>query len=186
MSLHRISILSPIQVYQSTTSQYLCKDKFYGRSLKPFDVPSVLYQFLFDGTNLRRHLIRPIVDRLRTLRDTLQQQDTFRFYSSSLLIMYEGDSVSLDLQNQTDSDLLENHISVRDGTTHQQHDSDLHSDDCTDGDLVDIRLIDFAHTTYKGFQNDRTSHTGPDHGMILGLDNLMQMFLMLLKDKVAV
>ena len=148
------------QVYQSATDQYVCKDKFYGRSLKPFDITSLLYQYLYDGCELRVSLIKPIVNRLRKLRETLLQQDTFRFYSSSLLIMYDG---SLDDQN--DSGIHEGMPSSPD-----------------DSDLIDIRLIDFAHTTYKGFQNDRICHKGPDHGLILGLDNLIHMFLLLLKD----
>ena len=38
-------------------------------------------------------------------------------------------------------------------------------------ELVDIRLIDFAHSTHKGLQ-DASIHEGPDRGLLFGLDNL--------------
>ena len=39
-------------------------------------------------------------------------------------------------------------------------------------ELVDIRLIDFAHSTHKGL-NDASVHEGPDQGFLFGLDSLV-------------
>lgn len=36
---------------------------------------------------------------------------------------------------------------------------------------VDVRLIDFAHSTHKGLQ-DSVEHEGPDQGFLFGLENL--------------
>jgi hypothetical protein len=40
---------------------------------------------------------------------------------------------------------------------------------------VDVRMIDFAHTTHQGFHHDRL-RSGPDRGYLFGLENLIQMF----------
>lgn len=37
-------------------------------------------------------------------------------------------------------------------------------------------MIDFAHATHQGFLQDKTTHVGPDHGYIFGLQNLIHMF----------
>ena len=39
--------------------------------------------------------------------------------------------------------------------------------------FVDVRIIDFAHSTHKGFRDD-VSHEGPDNGFLHGLKNLVQ------------
>lgn len=36
---------------------------------------------------------------------------------------------------------------------------------------VDVRMIDFAHATYKD-----SRYEGPDHGYIFGLENLIKIF----------
>lgn len=40
--------------------------------------------------------------------------------------------------------------------------------------LVDVRMIDFAHSTFKGFRGDTAVHDGPDRGYVLGLESLIQ------------
>ncbi len=38
--------------------------------------------------------------------------------------------------------------------------------------LVDVRIIDFAHSTHKGLR-DSTLHVGPDEGFIFGIENFI-------------
>ncbi|TDH14448.1 hypothetical protein EPR50_G00045240 [Perca flavescens] len=40
--------------------------------------------------------------------------------------------------------------------------------------LVDVRMIDFAHSTFKGFRGDTAIHDGPDRGYVFGLESLVQ------------
>lgn len=40
--------------------------------------------------------------------------------------------------------------------------------------LVDVRMIDFAHSTFKGFRGDTAVHDGPDQGYVFGLKSLIQ------------
>lgn len=42
---------------------------------------------------------------------------------------------------------------------------------------VDVRMIDFAHTTHEGFDGDTMVHCGPDNGYLLGLDNLIRLLI---------
>lgn len=40
--------------------------------------------------------------------------------------------------------------------------------------LVDVRMIDFAHSTFKGFRGDTAVHDGPDRGYVFGLESLVR------------
>lgn len=51
----------------------------------------MLYDFLHNGTRFRSELIQPIVSRLSELIKCLEHLHSFRFYASSLLIIYDGD-----------------------------------------------------------------------------------------------
>ena len=41
---------------------------------------------------------------------------------------------------------------------------------------VDVKMIDFAHTTHSGFLSDKIRHSGPDEDYIKGLENLQSLF----------
>uniref|UniRef100_A0A3P9IVJ4 Kinase n=1 Tax=Oryzias latipes TaxID=8090 RepID=A0A3P9IVJ4_ORYLA len=127
-----------MQVYQPSTGHYLCRNKYYGRGLSSDGFRQALYQYLHNGRCLRRDLFQPILSKLRRLKAVLEKQASYRFYSSSLLIIYEG--------------------KVRPGKL----------------PLVDLRMIDFAHSTFKGFRGDTAVHDGPDRGYMLGLESLIE------------
>ncbi|XP_004673444.1 PREDICTED: inositol hexakisphosphate kinase 3 [Condylura cristata] len=148
-----------MQVYQIDKKQFLCKDKYYGRKLSVEGFRQALHQFLHDGTRLRTELLGPIQHQLRALLSVIKSQSSYRFYSSSLLIIYDGQELP---------------ASTSGGPLPQEA---LHpAPGSSPGELakVDIRMIDFAHTTYKGSWNEHTTHDGPDPGYIFGLENLIQ------------
>ncbi|OWK13154.1 IP6K3 [Cervus elaphus hippelaphus] len=132
-----------MQVYQSDKKHFLCKDKYYGRKLSVAGFRQALYQFLHDGTRFRTELLEPIQRQLQALLSVIRSQSSYRFYSSSLLIIYDGQET---LQRPHGSNVIK----------------------------VDVRMIDFAHTTYKGSWNEHTTYDGPDPGYIFGLENLIQ------------
>ena len=39
--------------------------------------------------------------------------------------------------------------------------------------LVDLRMIDFAHSTHKACLHDKVSYSGPDEGYLTGLNTLI-------------
>ena len=49
-----------------------------------------LCQFLHNGNRLRTDALIPLVEKLQELKSVLSSLDTFRFYTSSLLLIYEG------------------------------------------------------------------------------------------------
>lgn len=79
-----------LQVYQLNTGHYLCRNKYYGRGLSSQGFREALFQFLHNGKGLRQDLFEPILNKLRSLKAVLEKQASYRFYSSSLLVIYEG------------------------------------------------------------------------------------------------
>ncbi|XP_045691646.1 inositol hexakisphosphate kinase 3 [Phyllostomus hastatus] len=148
-----------MQVYQTDKKHFLCKDKYYGRKLSVEGFRQALYQFLHDGTRLRTELLGPIQHQLQALLLVIRSQTSYRFYSSSLLIIYDG------------QEPLERAPS---GLHPQEAPQTAHGSSPRGFPKVDIRMIDFAHTTYKGSRNEHTTYDGPDPGYIFGLENLIQ------------
>nr|XP_028589882.1 inositol hexakisphosphate kinase 3 isoform X1 [Podarcis muralis]XP_028589883.1 inositol hexakisphosphate kinase 3 isoform X1 [Podarcis muralis]XP_028589884.1 inositol hexakisphosphate kinase 3 isoform X1 [Podarcis muralis]XP_028589886.1 inositol hexakisphosphate kinase 3 isoform X1 [Podarcis muralis] len=150
-----------MQVYQADTVQYLCKDKYYGRKLSPDGFRQALLQFLHNGNRLRTDLVEPIVSQLKALLSIIKKQNSYRFYSSSLLINYEGLEKATPSDNHPQGHCQHSSCSLPHGNSHPK---------------VDVRMIDFAHTTNKGSRFNHTIYEGPDHGYIFGLENLIKTF----------
>lgn len=147
------------KVYQTDKKHFLCKDKYYGRKLSADGFRQALYQFLHDGTRLRTELLAPIQRQLQALLSVIRSQSSYRFYSSSLLVIYDGQEPP----------------ERAPGSPHPQEAPQPAPGSCPGGlPKVDVRMIDFAHTTYKGSWNERSTYDGPDPGYIFGLENLIQ------------
>ncbi|NXG05126.1 IP6K3 kinase, partial [Sakesphorus luctuosus] len=153
-----------MQVYQADTGHFLCKDKYYGRKLSPEGFRQTLRQFLCTGNQLRTDLLEPIVLRLKALLSVIRKQSSYRFYSSSLLIIYDGQ------EHKESTAPLDHHFPFP--KTHGTNPSG-----------VDVRMIDFAHTTFRGSKSNPTAHDGPDHGYIFGLENLIKILQSLSEGK---
>ncbi|XP_047440008.1 inositol hexakisphosphate kinase 1 [Mugil cephalus] len=247
-----------MQVYQMNTGHYLCRNKYYGRGLSIDGFRQALYQYMHNGKGLRRDLFEPILNKLRSLKGVLERQASYRFYSSSLLIIYEGKepegpSVLGSGQQQhtawqkktpvapsepncgpgpfatappdapCETDMNPNPGSLssqgpglmaapapsphpptqapptksdchsfapRPPSPHPRPDSPSPAPSLTSipspaapppppppprqPPLVDVRMIDFAHSTFKGFRGDTAVHDGPDRGYVFGLESLIQ------------
>ncbi|KAL2295409.1 hypothetical protein Nmel_017821, partial [Mimus melanotis] len=152
-----------MQVYQADTGHFLCKDKYFGRKLSAEGFRQTLRQFLCTGNQLRTDLLEPIILRLKALLAVIRKQSSYRFYSSSLLIIYDG---------QEHKESADHHLPF----------SKSHS---TNPCRVDVRMIDFAHTTFKGSKSNPNStlYDGPDHGYIFGLENLIKILQSLSEGK---
>ena len=55
------------------------------------ELSDILTCFIFDGIKYRIDVVKEIIQRLKRLRDVIRQLDTYRFFASSLLIVYESD-----------------------------------------------------------------------------------------------
>lgn len=70
----------------------------------------------------------------------ISQAEGYRFYSGSLLLMYDGAAPAPESEEAADA-------------------------------AIDVRMIDFEHSTFPGFRND-APYTGTDSGYLLGLRSL--------------
>ncbi|XP_033977590.1 inositol hexakisphosphate kinase 2-like [Trematomus bernacchii] len=189
-------VLSGMQVYRCDTGQLMFMNKFHGRSLTVPGFKEALLQFFHSGQRLRRELLSPVIQRLRELQAALETCESYRFYSSSLLIIYDGapqpkhakDSLSEeeDEDEEVEPDMEEekregeaagafgiprrpstsSEGSIRDGSLCVGHLEPR-------SPMVEVRMIDFAHTTCSHYQGDSVVYEGLDSGYIFGLQNLI-------------
>uniref|UniRef100_A0A2D4J652 Kinase n=1 Tax=Micrurus lemniscatus lemniscatus TaxID=129467 RepID=A0A2D4J652_MICLE len=159
-----------MQVYQLNTGHYLCRNKYYGRGLSIEGFRSALCQYLHNGIELRKDLFDPILSKLQSLKAVLERQASYRFYSSSLLIIYDGKDTRSEtyLERKAEMRLKQVDFSLADKL------QDVGSTESVSFQpKVDVRMIDFAHSTFKGFRDDPTVHDGPDMGYVFGLESLI-------------
>uniref|UniRef100_A0A5S6QAH8 Kinase n=1 Tax=Trichuris muris TaxID=70415 RepID=A0A5S6QAH8_TRIMR len=84
--------LGGMQVFDQRTKTYTCYDKYYGRSLSVRRFKETIVEFFNNGISIRTDLITSLKGRLEELNRVLNDSPGYRFYSSSLLIIYEGDA----------------------------------------------------------------------------------------------
>lgn len=212
--------LSGMQVYRSDTGQLMFMSKFQGRRLTLPDFKEALFQFFHSGRRLQRELLSPVLRKLRDMQAALEACESYRFYSSSLLIIYDGATAPLKhtvhqqpengrmhhdededddredededddecgRENQAEPDMeeaeeagqLEGAFSFANGSSPSSEggggksgESQVHGGGSSEP-MVDVRMIDFAHTTCRHFQGDSVVYEGLDSGYLFGLQNLI-------------
>ncbi|KAM9536629.1 inositol hexakisphosphate kinase 2-like isoform 3-T4 [Salvelinus alpinus] len=175
--------LCGMQVYQSDSGQLMFMDKYIGRKLTLSGFKEALFQFFHDGRRLRRELLSPVLRRLREMQTALESCESYRFYSSSLLIIYDGEPPCTHAHRAPEDGLSEEEVEEDEeagafGFTRSSSGSAgggclaARSDTGPDP-AVDVRMIDFAHTTCPDFVEDSVVHEGQDSGYIFGLQNLI-------------
>ncbi|KAF7661247.1 hypothetical protein LDENG_00266140 [Lucifuga dentata] len=192
--------LCGMQVYQSDSGQLMFMNKYQGRKLTLTGFKEALFQFFHNGRRLRRELLSPVLRRLREMQAALESCESYRFYSSSLLIIYDGELPRTptrprhrggedgDEDEPSDEDEEEEedgafgfpHSSSASGSAGMAGGSSNSSgsrSSLSTGEMsspaVDVRMIDFAHTTCKHYGEDSVVHEGQDSGFIFGLQNLI-------------
>ncbi|KAG0135211.1 hypothetical protein HOY82DRAFT_158397 [Tuber indicum] len=85
--------LCGMQVWNVKEQTYLFQDKYFGRDLKAGrEFQTALTRFLYDGktnSSVLRH-IPTILEKLRALEAMIRGLPGYRFYASSLLMIYDG------------------------------------------------------------------------------------------------
>lgn len=85
--------LCGMQVWNAKSNSYIFEDKYFGRDLKAGrEFQSALTRFLYDGkaeNSILRH-IPTILEKLRALEVMIRGLPGYRFYASSLLMLYDG------------------------------------------------------------------------------------------------
>lgn len=220
------------QVYNKEEKGYHCKNKYYGQQLSEEGFKETLLHFLHNGHGLRLDIADMIISRLEELSSIISKLDSVRFFTSSLLILYDGFDPSGSNFSQPDckterkrepsdhsrlsqwpdqpgegSSLLQDKWSPKDSCIppiKMTHPAYIHERPSPGGGKasreqvsrcesdvpskskgwqrnrnhrppIDIRLIDFAHATHKGM-GDSKLYSGPDEGILLGLNSLIKIF----------
>lgn len=70
---------------------YISRDKQHGRRLRRHNMDAALAEFFCNGAYLRRDVLETVQRRVEALLDVMQEHEGHRFYSASLLVLYEGD-----------------------------------------------------------------------------------------------
>ncbi|XP_042215524.1 inositol hexakisphosphate kinase 3-like isoform X1 [Homarus americanus] len=226
--------LAGMQVYSKEKKRYHCKNKYYGQKLSEEGFKETLWQFLHNGHRLRLDIAELIISKLEELRAIISKLDSVRFFTSSLLIIYDGyDPYNVKLhqrereceREREGKDAESNRVKMwpesraDDGNSPRdnwppkepctpslgaKHPAYMREAPTTGGGKapreqisrnegeppykakgryrnrnykppIDIRLIDFAHSTHKGM-GDSKVYSGPDEGIMLGLDSLTKIF----------
>ncbi|XP_058844208.1 inositol hexakisphosphate kinase 2-like isoform X2 [Acipenser ruthenus] len=181
-----------MQVYQSDSGQLMFMNKYHGRKLTVPGFKEALFQFFHNGRFLLRELLEPVLRKLSELKAVLEAQESYRFYSSSLLIIYDGKKVQQQPRHrggeEGDEEEEEEEEEGGEGAfafTQQRKvrgkQGGSAAGGCSGGPggsggscSVDVRMIDFAHTTCRYYGEDSVVHEGQDTGYIFGLQNLIE------------
>lgn len=209
--------LCGMQVYHSDSGQLIFMNKYHGRKLTLAGFKEALFQFFHSGRRLRRELLFPVLSRLREMQAALESCESYRFYSSSLLIIYDGAQHRKHTRRRTEDGLSEDDDEEEDEEEDEEVEAEPKMDEdeddeesevegafgfplspappsdssssCSGGSsggsgvsqshadlhtpVVDVRMIDFAHTTCRHYSEDSVVHEGKDSGYIFGLQNLI-------------
>ncbi|KAJ2758551.1 inositol polyphosphate kinase kcs1, partial [Coemansia sp. BCRC 34490] len=95
-----------LQVFKADRNRYLFQDKYYGRSLNKFTFQRSLLEFLDNGEDVLVYLVPSLLLKLKNLYRTVEQMHGFRFFGSSLLLVYDGLS-AMHAAAESTSDLRE-------------------------------------------------------------------------------
>jgi len=162
--------IAGMKAWQS--DRYRVFDKFYGRDRTAENVHEAFYD-LFDADpdtgdlDILNEIIDGVVDAVEEIETTVANQES-RMYSSSLLLVYEGDrsarKEALD-SAFSKSKARDSATSLPDGLDDVNDDdsnSDSEVEQIRDKKIFDIRIIDFAHAAW-------TPGLGPDENMLQGI-----------------
>ncbi|KAF9334219.1 hypothetical protein BG006_002545 [Podila minutissima] len=178
-----------MQVYNVTTQRFLFQNKYYGRKLTKETLPLTLREFLFNGSEVVLSHIPILQRKLRDLAKIIKTLNGYRFYASSLLIYYDGDTSSYSNSTQGTSPIsykgssgTRGLASTFTGGSASLRPPQQHVKKHMDRSLTDLKVIDFAHCTSGIFDEGCVPpyppmHPNePDKGYLLGLQNLMKIF----------
>ncbi|KAJ1960746.1 inositol polyphosphate kinase kcs1 [Dispira parvispora] len=138
-----------MRVYKTNKSRFLFQDKYYGRSLNDKTFKRSLLEFLDNGEDIGVHHIPTLLRKLCDLYRVVLTMHGFRFYGTSLLVVYDGLDVPphippgqrrVQRQKQGYS-----HRGRADTANYPQHHSAVERPPQSS---VDIRIIDFTHSTF--------------------------------------
>nr|KAJ3419886.1 inositol hexakisphosphate kinase 3 [Polyrhizophydium stewartii] len=146
-----------MQVYKHQTHSYFYLDKYVGRQINVSNFKQNLLSYLDNGDMYLIGFIPRIVEKLRQLAQVIATMPTYRFYSSSLLILYDGDAPIDPTAPKREADIRMIDFA--------------HSVTNADPPSREIVYVNCPPTT-----------KGPDNGYLLGIQTLIAQFEEILRD----
>jgi len=81
-----------IRTFQADKDNYIVRDKAWGMTVKIAQMEAALRTFFHNGERFRDELIGPLVSQLQNTLEWFKAQKIFRFFGSSVLVIYDGGS----------------------------------------------------------------------------------------------
>ncbi|KAK2071908.1 hypothetical protein P8C59_006293 [Phyllachora maydis] len=169
-----------LQVWDVESQSYVFKDKYYGRSIKAGqEFQEALTRFLYDGVDkgsILRH-VPTVLQKLSELEVIIKRLRGYRFYASSLLMFYDGDTSEVEYDTALDDSTTDVGTDIEEGTRRSRKNKRD----------IDFKIADFANSVTAGdLAKDRPcppAHpTEPDRGFLRGLRSLRRYFLRIQQD----
>ncbi|KDQ18561.1 hypothetical protein BOTBODRAFT_103744 [Botryobasidium botryosum FD-172 SS1] len=180
--------LTGFQVWDPTAQTTVMIPKSYGKSIAASELPAGVKRFIPTGSvppRLLERMIECITHDVRKIRDAVQATE-MRMIGGSLLIIWEGDSETLekafeawDARTAKRNDEDEGEEEDEDEDEDEESEDDTGTGDITPGGTTInkpkklgppflVKLIDFAHTRHALGE-------GPDQGVLLGLKTTLDL-----------
>ncbi len=167
-----------MQVYHVDCGKYFYMNNTDGRKLSEQGLEEALRMFFDNGEIFCCELICCFIQKLKDVLDVMEKDlCSYRFYNSSLLLVYEGEGTWYSRKGGTD-------CFTNPSDNHSTHHGSLEQCTCKcSNEQMDIRMIDFAHVSRDDSHTDKSScDTCPDKGYILGLKSLIRILRKIQED----
>jgi len=166
------------QRYSASKKDFEKLDKYVGRRATEREFRDLLANFFFNHGFLRTDVIQKVIEEIRHMRQQLTTLHGYRFYSSSLLIIYEGKNNEGKYLNRQVSEETDDAFCCQDSLDSTTLSYFKRVIDCP----VKVKIIDFANAANPENDDDSVLHEGPDKGFLMGLENLQEILEGLMED----
>ncbi|KAK0422666.1 hypothetical protein QR680_007710 [Steinernema hermaphroditum] len=164
-----------MQLYEPGADAYSYINKYDGRVMDASKFNASLRQFLAMAGLPR---CRRLLVRLERLQQTLSLAEGYRFFSSSILIAFDG-AVDAD-EERYQAVVPASRKRKRSASYSSDEEPEPLEPEVTVAD-ISVRMIDFAHSTFGGFLNDK-AYSGVDDGYLLGVETLLRITRVFIAD----
>ncbi|KAK4981312.1 inositol polyphosphate kinase kcs1 [Elasticomyces elasticus] len=173
-----------MQVWNVKTQSYVFEDKYFGRDLRAGkQFQDALTRFFYDGVSHARAMkhIPVILEKISNLERIIRSLPGYRFYASSLLMLYDRGDVDEDGRSRPTS----SHVSKQSSSVPQAGDENKP----IANEEIKLKIVDFANcVTAEDADRVRTAPCPPrdpdgvDRGYLRGLRSLRMYFQRIYKD----
>lgn len=158
--------LCGMQVFEAETGACIRRDKYWGRALTETGLREALRDFFAGGAGLRTRVVRRVLRDLDALRRAIAKQTSYRFYSCSLLVVYEGDMSTLSTEegvgamSEYDGDASSSSAELASSPGHFDM-STLHDEISSDASVVREPFHPHCEETMGGYEEGEVAGHSP-------------------------